>query len=881
MAKKKLYKSKSNFTLRRLHQSGSYGNIYERDYLTITNSLERPGGQIPIYNSPTFKLSIQGGLNGRKKYTLGKWCSNPKSCEGVTDNLWLLSCMPEVNEVPEKIKIKPHSKRLTDFACYGSSSELIEASISNIVKKYPAEIFVKEKRLWETGIFESDKSLMNTPMYEVGDWYMVNNPLYIDLMQSVIPEDSQVSPLRYFSQSFTKYKVLSSSGSSLIEGNEMSWDIVSEPSKECIENGDLMATITIGINFHKKEIRCFYYAGNIIYVTNTANYVIRPIQSEVDVFFNNLNEFEKILLNQQTNYTAIFETYIETEEDGWVMQERAYQWPLDEGGWNIAVRGLGYSDYIEKLKSLSIAYDDMFTDAIWRTMTHEAITNMDLTLPNIDENDDITIGKTKMRKTINVIGRQFDEIKKYIDNIKNTNTITYSQNKNLPDYFLSDTLELSGWEVKNILTKYNPSDTTKPLYGSVNKKYTAEDVNHEFMRRLKLNSKQILKEKGTKRGIEDLLAIFGFHSYDWLKKYYTKIDENDLRKAYLLIEYVYVANGYSNDKTPENTIEEVRRLNQIKDSYEIGDINDASAYIDVYDGLPVAEAVMGDKTRLIPWVNRKNKYDSNMYFQMKGGWARNDGDTRTEGTPETPVYDYTISKIHYIKTLDDLYNLNLATVDANGIYYINNQDTFLKIKDINKHNAPEGWETPDEEEIILYQNIIDNNKGNNPHTGEYDNGNSYLLSFGTLFQHSTFENTRNENISNVMDYGFNIERQADSTKCLFFGDLTIADQDGVLRMKNQIKPYNLFSGTRNSYEEEASLSVINSKEFDIVFDIQHRDFIENDIIPYLKQIIPSTTIFSYRFEDLTDDTNKIYQAKTHEVVCNGNICPVYGITQNN
>jgi hypothetical protein len=54
MAKKKLLKSKGNFTLKRLHQSGGYGNIYERDYTTISPSPSLTMGQIPIYNSPSF-----------------------------------------------------------------------------------------------------------------------------------------------------------------------------------------------------------------------------------------------------------------------------------------------------------------------------------------------------------------------------------------------------------------------------------------------------------------------------------------------------------------------------------------------------------------------------------------------------------------------------------------------------------------------------------------------------------------------------------------------------------------------------------------------------------------------------------------------------------
>jgi hypothetical protein len=884
MAKKKLYKSKSNFTLRRLHQSGSYGNIYERDYLTIVNSLENPGGQIPIYNSPSFKLTVHGGLNFQKKYKLGNWCYNPERCnDGESGIAWTLSCMPDITETP-KIKLKPHSRRLTDFACYGSSSELIRCTISNIVKNFPAEIHVGDRTLGQTGILDSDESIRNT-MEPYDDWYIVDNPLYIDLIQSTIPENTQVNQLRYFSQAFKKYHAISESGFELIGTNDMSWELESpgttSTDKNCLKNGELIASITIGINAYKRNLCCFHYMGNLIYLSEQANYSIRPIQSEIDNFFNNLSDFERILLDPQTNYKSIFETYIETEEDGWIMKEKTYQWPLDNGNWNIAIKGLKYSNFINSLTSLSVGYDSMYTDAIWRTMTHEAIANMDLTITNKND-DDTTIGKSKMKKTLTVVGRQFDEIKKYIDNIKNINSITYQQNNNTPDYFLSDNLEMSGWEVKNILTNFNPNDTTPLLYESMVQGFTAEEANNEFMRRLKLNTKQIFKEKGTKRAIEDLLAVFGFHSYDWLKNYHTwiiqkPIEPDDLRKSYLLIEYVYVANGYSKGKTPTETINEVRRINQLKDNYEIGNINDVDSHINIYSGLPVAEAMVNGEVRLVPWINKDNKYDSEMYFQMKGGWARNDGEKDTNGITETPIYGHTVSKIHYIKTLSDLYSLNTSSIDAGGIYYINDNNTYFKLKDISKHTVPLGWKELSEEEVSVYQNIIDNNKGNNPHTGSYDDGYSYLDGFNRLFYNSKFDNARNETIENILDYGFNVERQPDSRKCLFFGDLNVRDEIGVLRKKYLIKPYNFFTGDKGDYKEEASLSIINSKEFDIVFDMKHRDFIENDIIPYLKQIIPSTAIFSYRFGDLTDDTEKIYQAKTHNVVCDGNICPIYGI----
>ena len=112
MAKKKLFKSKGNFTIKRLHQSGSYGNIYERDYTTIANTSVIPSGQIPIYSSPSFKLSIRGNTNNQKKYRYSNWVNNPLSCDGNNPNTWTLGCMPKPNKKDGEIVLKLSKKQL-------------------------------------------------------------------------------------------------------------------------------------------------------------------------------------------------------------------------------------------------------------------------------------------------------------------------------------------------------------------------------------------------------------------------------------------------------------------------------------------------------------------------------------------------------------------------------------------------------------------------------------------------------------------------------------------------------------------------------------------------------------------------------------------------
>ena len=142
--------------------------------------------------------------------------------------------------------------------------------------------------------------------------------------------------------------------------------------------------------------------------------------------------------------------------------------------------------------------------------------------------------------------------------------------------------------------------------------------------------------------------------------------------------------------------------------------------------------------------------------------------------------------------------------------------------------------------------------------------------------HSSFNGARNENLTDVNELGFDVSIQADSTKCLFLLN-TNQPATNPLRGDNKISPYNLFTNKPDDFSEEAALSIINSKEFHIIFDKTHRDFIEKDILPYIKQLIPSTTIFSYSFETLSGDVNKQYEARVKQIICNGNLSCVAGI----
>lgn len=879
MSKKKLFKSKSNFTLKRLHQGGNYGNIYERDYTTIANISASPEGQIPLYGTPTFKLSVRGGYNGQKKYKSGEWSNNPTDDK----NLWMLDNMPVSNNVDSKIIVKPSTSNLTDYAYFASASELIRATISNIITKYPAELYVTDKTIKNSGILESSSIASTMPIMSRGDYYIIDNPFKIDLTQETIPDNSIVSPLRYLAVSFDKYVVIDTSDK---KTNITTWEIKSSrEDNKCINNGERLATINIsGTTGSLLTIECFYYEEELLYVTNKKGYRIRPNDNEVKDFFDNLGDFEKLLLNQYTDYTATFDTYVEDNELGWQVKETQYKWPTAKGDWNLSLNGKTYSQYANSLSELTIGYDTLFSDVIWRNMTHEAIVNLDLTLSRNGDMVDVP-NSSKLKMALSIFGRQFDEIKKYADNIKKSSVVSYDQSSNQPDYFLTDTLEMKGWEVKNVLSTISNDIISEPMYGARSIGYTACDGNNEFMRRLLLNSKQIFSKKGTKQAIEELLAVFGLHSTDWIRSCHLpntrvitpstnlsseitdlQIHKDILSKAFEITESYKMVTGYQCSEI-KTFVDDVKKINQLKDTFDTENINN-DGLLNSFEGLPVAEAYGVNEEgkevcRLVPWFDKDAEYDGKPYFQMKGGWGtvKNDKD----------VYLRTVSRIHYCSNFLNLNEIPYNQIDENGLYYVGKEGKYYKYDN-------EQWVELDADstEVTDAENIIDNTLGNNPHSGDYDNGSSYYQKYTTLFKDSKFESVGSDKIENKDSLGFLLKNVNDSTKCIYLGgDESV--NNGLLRSKYNLKPLNLFNDTIGvDYSELAGTSIINGKELTITFDDRCKDFVENNVIHYLLQIIPSTTIFKYKFKRLTGDVLESTNAELSEFVCDEG-CPIHGI----
>lgn len=482
-----LIKSHSNYVLKSKHQNVSDGTIWERDITTIGGVNQFSPGQIPIYNSNNFIISIRNEGKVSNQFNKPKWYENTEG------NIWTLENVnamtsPFEDENDIKIVLKQDYYDFNDFAYYGSLSELFRTSITDVLSRFPGELYLSQDnpnvyyKINLSGDVATDyyyKFYANDDNRELlsneTSKKEVSNPFGIDIHSMKLPEGAD--RLKFFAEDgYKNYEIID-------ENNNVSeitsWNLTyyyfeydketkqyinytctpssisseySDTPRPC--KGDMAASIkingTINIEAWIGDFDKIYYLSS----DNTSLH-IRPKEKFISEFYNNCDNFEKILLNRKTTplYKATF-SVIDEDEVGYHRKLEDFIFPTSYGGFNLDASDYGFNDYTLRLSKIGEYYDEYFTDNLYRSMTHEAIKNFDWTYTREfyeGEEEEYVNGGERIQKALRVFAREFDEIKAYIDNISNYNRITYDERSNVPDYFLTDMVTDCGWDVKLVI----------------------------------------------------------------------------------------------------------------------------------------------------------------------------------------------------------------------------------------------------------------------------------------------------------------------------------------------------------------------------------------------------------------------------------------------
>ena len=612
----KFIKTHSNYVLKSFHQSINDGTIYERDITTIGGVGHFPSSQTPIYRSNNFIITVRNDSGISNQYNTKEWDKNSTS-----GDIWTVSSLEGLvstddNDNDTKIVLKQDYYDFCDFCYYGSLSEMFRASITDIISRFPGELYGTSNNVYYTETKTVDGSIIETRKKlggERNNYKYIVNPFGINIHSKTMPSDA-TNPLKYFTNGgYSAYT---------IDGTQItSWKSEYYYSEKVGKNkyirytastdsttvtsassttyypckGDKVAEITLNGSSSKK---IYAYLGDndvIYYLSNSfVGKHITPSKTYFDSFYNECDNFQRLLLNPKTTpkYKAIF-SVIKENENGYYREFEEFVFPTSEGGYNIDATSYGFNTYTSRLSDIGSFYDEYFTDNLYRSMTHEAIKNFDWTYTREyveGDEEEYVIGGEKMQKALRIFAREFDETLAYINNIRNTNRITYDERSNLPDYFLTDALENEGWNVELVIpydvSEYTDqseklsadcatielhfveaSGTVTPYskdkleeypngyfisccssgdtpceysggnytlsvasadeytridscgYNSIvrnrikafsdEREYSYNEVNNEFLRRLKLNSRYIWRHKGTLDGIDMILGMFG------------------------------------------------------------------------------------------------------------------------------------------------------------------------------------------------------------------------------------------------------------------------------------------------------------------------------------------------------------------------------------
>jgi hypothetical protein len=462
-----------------------------------------------------------------------------------------------------KITLNTDNSEISNFAYFGSATEFVRVSLENIIKNWVASLYVTPIDI-ETGnsiynvLDYQYNQLTDTSKFKVFVNGIINNfDLIYDTSGFIV--NSFDNDIKNLTINYPNYVLLY---------DNIEYKVIGFTPSNNTYN-DVFEIIVNGNPF------------NIDSATNLyRRFHIKPNKTHVEKFFKGLSPFENNLLNRLTTpkYTSSFKYSVITDTGLIYNAEKTLTWPTSDG-YNIDFNTNEYISYVSELIKITDAKDAVQSNLIVRFLTSESISNFD-TIPRCDGIEEEETAGQKMNKTLKIYGRQYDEIKKYIDGISFVRTVTYDKKDNIPDELVKYLANTLGWDITNSIENNNLVNvflTKKPTtYLGQSTGLTPQEAEVELWRRLILNSAWLWKSKGTRKAIEFLFKLIGIP-----------------KELIALNEHVYVAE----DKV------DVDKFFDILDAY----------------GLPISV----DNYNIDPNGYPKALPDTpDMYFQKGGLWYR-------------------------------------------------------------------------------------------------------------------------------------------------------------------------------------------------------------------------------------------------------------------
>jgi hypothetical protein len=379
--------------------------------------------------------------------------------------------------------------QVMSFVMYGSLSKRLSVSITKIINNFPASIDVNfyDNDLI-TGYTATNiiyDSITDDTTFDI-DISKIHNPLGVDFSvnsdTNLMAKEIKVSEYRNLTQYYADY-VLSISG--------VSYPLVILNPSDSLIGGTLNITVS-GSPFGTSS------------AVSVDSYIIRPSDFLYNLILkSNFDELEQYILNTLSSpiYTMSLQVPQENDNGKFTLVNTNLTFPLD-GIWNIDILSEQFTKYLNDIQEIATYFDNARTNLISRFFVSDSLKEFD------------TFDR-RIESMLQIYGRSFDEVKKFIDSLAHMNSINYTPKNDIPSQLLLNLGQTLGWEENfQFLTDQtlmesifgNNSDFKYPAY---NRSQTPLELNYSFYRNLVINSFYLFKSKGTRRSIEFILRLFG------------------------------------------------------------------------------------------------------------------------------------------------------------------------------------------------------------------------------------------------------------------------------------------------------------------------------------------------------------------------------------
>jgi hypothetical protein len=394
------------------------------------------------------------------------------------------------------IRLKLDSTNLRNYAYFGSLLDFVRVSLEEIITMWPASLYVSPiiantSNNLTVENFNYDTLNDETSFSVSTD--VIRNQYQLNYLQNgtVINTFNSENDIRNVSVNFLKYSVLI---------NNTEYPLLEFTGSTNPTNDSIYLNVK-GMPF-----------TGVTGTSATIEYHIKPSKIIEEEFYNSLPDFENNLLNRLTEpkYTSIYKYPIRNDSGTIMTKTKKLTWPVTDG-YNIDFDTAEYLEFVADLIDISTQFDENKTNLIVRFLTAEAISDFDSI--QTCEGEVVESESQRMSKNLKIYGREYDEIKRYIDGIQYANTVTYNELDNTPDGVLKYLARTLGWGMvssileNDLLANYVTS--SESTYSGMSRGYTAAEAEIEMWRRLILNSPWLWKSKGARKSVEFLFKFIG------------------------------------------------------------------------------------------------------------------------------------------------------------------------------------------------------------------------------------------------------------------------------------------------------------------------------------------------------------------------------------